>query len=163
MLEQSLEWSPMALIDRDRWEELAPLLDEALDLTEEKRAVWLGALRSRSSELAAEVEALLASDALADRRGFLDGELGASMPNAALEDPDVAGYLQSALGETYHIERELGGGGMSRVFLAHEHALGREVVIKVLLPVLAAGIRAERFAREVRVAAALQHPNIVPV
>src|SRR5207244_2232081 len=59
------------------------------------------------------------------------------------------------------LARALGGGGMSRVFLARENALGRTVVVKVLLPLLAAGIRAERFAREVRVAAALQHPNIV--
>ena len=153
----------MALIDRDRWQELAPLLDEALELTGEGRAAWLGTLRSRSPDLAAEVEALLASEAVADRRGFLDGELGASMPNAAVEAGDLAAYLQSVLGDTYTIDRELGGGGMSRVFLARERALGRAVVIKVLLPVLAAGIRAERFAREVRVAAALQHPNIVPL
>ena len=71
--------------------------------------------------------------------------------------------MQSALGDTYRIERELGGGGMSRVFLAREQALGRAVVIKVLLPVLAAGLRAERFAREVRLAAAMQHPNVVPL
>jgi serine/threonine protein kinase/tetratricopeptide (TPR) repeat protein len=52
---------------------------------------------------------------------------------------------------------------MSRVFLAHEAALGRQVVVKVLSGDLMAGISAERFAREVRLAASLQHPNIVPV
>lgn len=52
---------------------------------------------------------------------------------------------------------------MSRVFLAHETALGRNVVVKVLSGDLAAGLSAERFAREVRLAASLQHPNIVPV
>ena len=76
---------------------------------------------------------------------------------------DLLQQLQSTLGEAYVVERELGGGGMSRVFLAREHALGRTVVVKVLLPELAAGISAERFAREVRVAAALQHPNVVPL
>lgn len=71
--------------------------------------------------------------------------------------------LQSALGEAYTLEHELGGGGMSRVFVAHEAALGRKVVVKVLAPELAAGVNAERFAREIRLAAQLQHPNIVPV
>jgi eukaryotic-like serine/threonine-protein kinase len=71
--------------------------------------------------------------------------------------------LQSALGAAYTIERELGGGGMSRVFVAVEHALGRRVVIKVLAPELAAGISADRFKREIQLAAQLQHPQIVPV
>ncbi len=52
---------------------------------------------------------------------------------------------------------------MSRVFLANETSLGRQVVVKVLSGDLVAGISAERFAREVRLAASLQHPNIVPV
>ena len=52
---------------------------------------------------------------------------------------------------------------MARVFLATETALGRQVVIKVLGPELASEISGERFAREVRLAASLQHPNIVPV
>lgn len=71
--------------------------------------------------------------------------------------------LQAALGTTYTLERELGGGGMSRVFVAVENALGRKVVIKVLAPELAAGVSGERFAREIRLAANLQHPNIVPL
>src|SRR5213595_1159338 len=71
--------------------------------------------------------------------------------------------LQTALGDTYRVERELGGGGMSRVFLAQEVRLGRQVVVKVLPPELAAGVSAERFEREIRLAAALQHPHIVPL
>ena len=71
--------------------------------------------------------------------------------------------LQSALGSTYAIERELGGGGMSRVFVGEEVALGRKVAVKVLAPELAAGVSAERFQREIKLAAQLQHPNIVPV
>ena len=154
--------SEMSGIDRDRWRELEPLLDEALELTEHERVAWLADLRSRSPELAAELAALLAREAAADRQGFLDRPHETPGPDAAARI-DLGAYLQSALGDTYTIERELGGGGMARVFLAREHALGRAVVIKVLLPLLAAGIRAERFAREVRVAAVLQHPNIVPL
>jgi len=71
--------------------------------------------------------------------------------------------LQAALGESYRLERELGGGGMSRVFLAEETRLGRRVVVKVLPPEMAAGVSAERFEREIQLAAKLQHPHIVPL
>jgi len=77
--------------------------------------------------------------------------------------PDVHDRLQRALGAAYTIERELGGGGMSRVFVADEAALGRKVVVKVLRPELAEGISTERFKREVRLAARLQHPHVVPL
>jgi serine/threonine-protein kinase len=68
-----------------------------------------------------------------------------------------------ALGTAYTLERELGGGGMSRVFTAQETALGRPVVVKVLPPELAAGVSIERFKREIALAARLQHPHIVPL
>jgi tetratricopeptide (TPR) repeat protein len=71
--------------------------------------------------------------------------------------------LRSALGTAYRIERELGGGGMSRVFLAHEVRLGRSVVVKVLPPEMAAGVNVDRFEREIHLAAKLQHPHIVPL
>lgn len=71
--------------------------------------------------------------------------------------------LQEALKATYRLEKELGGGGMSRVFLAEELALGRKVVIKVLPPDMAAGVNVERFRREIQLAASLQHPHIVPL
>jgi serine/threonine-protein kinase len=71
--------------------------------------------------------------------------------------------LQTALGTSYTLDRELGGGGMSRVFLAEESRLGRKVVVKVLSPELAAGVSGDRFEREIRVAAQLAHPSIVPV
>ena len=71
--------------------------------------------------------------------------------------------LQDALGAAYTLERELGGGGMSRVFVADEAALARKVVVKVVAPELVEGMSAERFAREVKLAARLQHANIVPV
>ena len=70
--------------------------------------------------------------------------------------------LQGSLGDTFAIERELGGGGMSRVFLARERALDRQVVLKVLHPELS-GVNVDRFRREIQVVAQLQHPHIVPV
>ncbi len=81
---------------------------------------------------------------------------------SAVADP-LREQLQSALGRTYTIQRELGGGGMSRVFLATDTRLEREVVVKVLSPELMAGLSAERFAREIKLAAQLQEPHIVPV
>ena len=76
---------------------------------------------------------------------------------------DLRAQLQATLGSAYTLEQELGGGGMSRVFLADETRLGRKVVVKLLSPELSQGISAERFEREIRLAASLQQANIVPV
>ncbi len=76
---------------------------------------------------------------------------------------DFRTQLQVALKADYTIERELGGGGMSRVFVATEHKLGRRVVIKVLSTELAATLSTSRFEREIQLAASLQQANIVPV
>ena len=71
--------------------------------------------------------------------------------------------LQAGLGSAFTLERELGGGGMSRVFVATETALGRTVVVKVLPPELSGALSADRFRREIQLAAKLHHPHIVPV
>jgi eukaryotic-like serine/threonine-protein kinase len=71
--------------------------------------------------------------------------------------------LQRTLGTSFTIERELGGGGMSTVFVARDNGLGRNVVIKVLPYELAATVSVDRFKREIMLSAALQHPHIVPV
>ncbi|MGH7526546.1 MAG: protein kinase domain-containing protein, partial [Gemmatimonadales bacterium] len=76
---------------------------------------------------------------------------------------DLRATLQRTLAGTYTIERELGGGGMSKVYLAQETALGRRVVIKTLPPELAQAVSSERFRQEIRFAAQLTHPHIVPV
>src|SRR5688500_13182422 len=76
---------------------------------------------------------------------------------------DLRAQLQSTLGSAYTLERELGGGGMSRVFVADDVAHGRKVVVKVVAPELVEGVSVERFTREVKLAARLQQANIVPV
>jgi serine/threonine-protein kinase len=76
---------------------------------------------------------------------------------------DLRDQLQSAFGDTYLLQRELTGGGMARVYLAQERGLSRTVVIKVLSSEVAAEVSAERFTREVKVAARLQHTNILPL
>ena len=76
---------------------------------------------------------------------------------------DLRTQLEASLGTAYTFERELGGGGMSRVFTAEETRLRRKVVVKVLSPELAAGVSADRFEREIQTVASLQQANIVPV
>jgi serine/threonine protein kinase len=66
-------------------------------------------------------------------------------PQTAHRD-DLRAQLQATLGSAYVIERELGGGGMSRVFVAEEMRLGRKVVVKLLSPELGAGVSADRSA-----------------
>ena len=76
---------------------------------------------------------------------------------------ELSERLQAALGTAYRVEKELGGGGMSRVFVAEETRLTRRVVIKVLPPDLALEMRTDRFNREIQLSASLQHPHIVPL
>ena len=76
---------------------------------------------------------------------------------------DIRPQVQTSLGDAYTIERELGGGGMSRTYVAMERSLSRRVVVKVLSPELAAGVSVERFKREILMAAQMQHPHVVPV
>src|SRR5215208_5221842 len=76
---------------------------------------------------------------------------------------ELRDQLQATLGDSLILEQELGGGGMSRVFVAHEAALGRKVVVKVLPPEMAAAVSIDRFRREIQLAAQLQHPHIVPL
>jgi eukaryotic-like serine/threonine-protein kinase len=71
--------------------------------------------------------------------------------------------LQSGLADRYTLERELGRGGMAVVYLARDLKHDRPVALKVLLPELAASLGAERFQREIRLAARLQHPHILAV
>ncbi len=74
---------------------------------------------------------------------------------------EVSERLRVALRDRYHVERELGAGGMATVYLAEDLKHGRKVAIKVLKPELAATMGPDRFAREVQVAARLQHPHIL--
>src|SRR5215213_5372216 len=76
---------------------------------------------------------------------------------------DLRAQLQDTLSGSYALERELTGGGMSRVFVATETSLGRRVVIKVLPREMAEGVSVDRFKREIQLAAQLTHPHIVPV
>ena len=152
---------------RERWSKLEPLVDAALDLAPDRRPAFYDDVAANDPELRAELERLVGrsgdgddvfSSGAAERFALLlDGTRPPSLTT------DLLAQVQTSLGSVYTIERELGGGGMSRVFLAREAELGRRVVIKVLSPELAAGISAERFDREIKLAASLQQANIVPL
>jgi serine/threonine protein kinase len=75
----------------------------------------------------------------------------------------LAAQLRTSLGDSFTLGGELTAGGMSRVYRARDTRLGRDVVVKVLSPDLAEQLSVERFAREIRFAAGLQEPHIIPV
>jgi serine/threonine-protein kinase len=76
---------------------------------------------------------------------------------------DPVGQLQAALAGRYAVGRELGRGGMAHVYQARDLQHDRDVAIKVLRPELVSSTAAERFLREVRIEARLQHPHILPL
>src|SRR5690349_1400869 len=76
---------------------------------------------------------------------------------------DLRAQLQAGLGGSYTLERELGRGGMATVFLARDLKHDRPVALKVLHPELAASLGPDRFLREIKLAARLQHPHILTV
>jgi serine/threonine protein kinase/tetratricopeptide (TPR) repeat protein len=149
----------------ERWAQLEPLIDAALELDPVDRRAYCARIAAGDALVGADLERLIAyadgrdsllDAAAVDRFALLfDGD--------ASPDDDLREQLQASFGATYTLERELGGGGMSRVFTAHERGLGRQVVMKVLTRELAAGISAERFGREIKLAASLQQANIVPL
>ena len=85
------------------------------------------------------------------------------MPVSNQSRLDLRDQLQATLGAHYTLEHELTGGAMARVFAAQDAVLSRRIVVKVLSPEMAEGVSAERFAREIRIAASLNQANIVPV
>jgi serine/threonine-protein kinase len=76
---------------------------------------------------------------------------------------DLLAQVRSALGQRYVVDREVGRGGMAVVFLAHDTKHGRRVAVKVLRPEIAGAIGADRFVREIEIAARLTHPHILPL
>src|SRR5467141_5470862 len=83
------------------------------------------------------------------------------MERASLER--VREALSAALGDRYTIDRELGRGGMATVYVAEDLRHSRQVAIKVLRSDVAAAIGAERFLREIAIAARLTHPHVLPL
>src|SRR4051812_48837539 len=121
-----------------RWAEVMELFHAAYERAPAERPAFLAAACPDDSELRNEVAALLAADE--DASGFLSPDQGAELRAAAMAhrtgDSSLVERVQHALGSAYRVERELGGGGMSRVFVAEETRLGRRVAVKTLPPEL---------------------------
>src|SRR3982751_1405552 len=77
--------------------------------------------------------------------------------------PAVPAQLRAAVADRYRIEEEIGRGGMASVYLAEDLRHGRKVAIKVLFPAPGHSYEPQRFLREIRIAARLSHPQILPV
>ncbi len=80
-----------------------------------------------------------------------------------IDGSDLFERLKAPLSDHYELERELGAGGMAIVFLARDVKHDREVALKVFRPELASSLGSERFLREIKIAAKLSHPHILPL
>ena len=141
------------------WRELAPLLDEVLDAPPAERAERVRQLANGDAALQRQLEQLLAE---AERDVPLLDEPAVRRFNELAADESQP-MLPDVLGGRYRVGRELGRGGMSSVYLAHDLKHGREVAVKIIRSDLAASLGHDRFLREIEIAARLRHPNIVPL
>ncbi len=127
------------------------LFDDAMAQPLDARDAWIKAAAAGDDALAEALQRLVAS--AARTMGILE----ATDPSA----PPLRETLSAALADLYVLDREIGRGGMATVFRARERKHDRDVVIKVLDPAMTQVCGAERFLREVHIAATLAHPHIV--
>jgi tetratricopeptide (TPR) repeat protein len=147
---------PEARLTAERWREVEAIFLATRDRAPGERARLLEQSCGTDAALRHEVESLLAADQGAT--GFLEPP-GAPAPLG----PDFETTLRAELAGRYAIERELGHGGMATVYLAEDVRHHRQVALKVLHPELGAVLGAERFLREIGIAARLNHPHILPL
>ncbi len=143
----------MSKLSPDQWEALSPLLDEALELTDDERLAWLAALRAENPTLAQQLEALLQEHRELSEEGFLD-----ERPIGLTGAPGLAGQFFGA----YTLVSQIGHGGMGTVWLAERNdgRFERRVAVKVLNFALMGKGGEERFKREGRILGRLTHPHI---
>jgi eukaryotic-like serine/threonine-protein kinase len=152
----------------DRWEQVEDLFGGALERPAEQRAAYLAAATGDAGAKG-EARSLLLAHESGGRFDSIVARL-CGLDRTVLSPPllerllvDQLSSLRAALGERYTIERELGRGGMSTVYLAEDPKHHRSVAVKVLRADLATSLGSERFRREITLAAKLQHPHIVAV
>jgi len=125
--------------------------------------------RRIACQTSSDLAGVAANSSFRKRKGRQASEFHAPLADSKHPSPrpvavaDLAGPLGDALLNRYVVERELGRGGMATVFLARDLKHDRPVALKLLRPELAAILGAERFLREIRLTANLQHPHILPL
>jgi hypothetical protein len=144
-----------ASISSERWALLEPLIDAALDLPPEERDAYFDRASDGDPSLRAQLARLVAACERDD--ALLDAPAGERFAALLEETPP------RILNGRFVIEREIGRGGMAVVYLALDRKHDRQVAVKILGPDAAAAIGADRFDREIKFAARLHHPNIVPL
>ena len=162
-------------LSAERWARLQPLIDAALDLPAGDRAAYFESASSGDGLLRAELErrvaecvrgsTLIDGNPVEHFSSLFDALLPGMVSHGRLgRGAEIAlNALRSALADRYRVEEAVGSGGMAKVYLAHDVRHDRRVAIKVLRPELAAAVGAQRFLREIRVTASLQHPHILPL
>jgi eukaryotic-like serine/threonine-protein kinase len=157
----------MTTWDGARWQAAAKELDQLLELDGPARDAAMAALLRRDAALAADVARLLADLGAAQAERFLDPDTTSPLPTTATQGDPAAGDRRSAslvegavFGE-YRILAVLGRGGMGVVYEAEEIESGRRVALKVLEHRLADAGQRERFQREGRLAASIDHEHCV--
>jgi Tol biopolymer transport system component len=141
------------------WLELAPLLDAVLDAPPERRASLIRELSAGDPNRQHALTQLLAEC----ERDVPLLDRGAAERFGDLASEEAESLLPELLADRYQVVRELGCGGMARVYLARDLKHGRDVAIKVLHAEFSALIGPERFLKEIELTAGLQHPHILPL
>jgi TolB-like protein/tetratricopeptide (TPR) repeat protein len=142
-----------------RWAELAPLVDAVLDEPPERRNEILDRLTRDNPDRRAELEQLVKD---CERElPLLNRPAAESFAGLFADESQV--QLPDVLGDRYHVQREVGRGGMARVFLARDLKHNRDVAVKIIRDDIAASVGSARFLQEIAIAARLRHPNIVPM
>jgi serine/threonine protein kinase/Tol biopolymer transport system component len=137
----------------DQWQTLSPYLDEALVMSDEERSRWLAALRSKSPDLAKQLEVLLHEHRALSDEGFLE--------QGSIRVPQSSGLAGQALGP-YTLLSQIGHGGMGSVWLAERNdgRFERKVAVKFLNLALMGKAGEERFQREGVILGRLANPHI---
>jgi serine/threonine-protein kinase len=148
----------ISLLPRD-WDALGPLVDRLLDTPADQRAGLFAEISGGDPDRRDQLERLVAE---CEREMPLLDRPAVERFDRLLGD-EPAGSLPDVLGGRYSIEREVGRGGMARVYLAQDLKHSRPVAVKVIRPELAASLGRERFLREIGIAARLRHPSIMPL
>src|SRR5688572_2430241 len=144
---------------REQWQRVRELFERALDAEPADAAAWLSREAGGDEQVRAEVESLLRHHTRAG--SFLSQPLSDHVPDLLAEDRELQ---PGQVVGSYTIVREVGRGGMGRVYLATDARLGRTVALKALPPQLTREpVHRDRLRREARAAAVLTHPGICTV